>query len=163
MMTRLHCNFPDSGTGRASGGNCGLRTLWYHQPRHARKSPHRHAEAQDPKRWQSYLYLSIFLFTTSQIFCTSQSMCHRLILMADNYTENKCHILLCFLCHLVHCKWFESIELLFGPVGHTHNGNDSVHHCHNNIAGDFSMVTLPEFLKTFPLAWTSESARPESE
>lgn len=104
-----------------------------------------------------------FLYTylrRLKFFDTCQAMCQKLILMADNYSENKCHILLCFLCHLVHLKWFESVELLFGPVGHTHNGNDSVHHCHNNIAGDFSMVTLPEFLQVFPMAWTSESARP---
>jgi len=52
------------------------------------------------------------------------------------------------------------VELYFGPVGHTHNGNDSVHHGHNNIAGDFSMVTLPEFLSKFSLAWTNNDARP---
>lgn len=49
---------------------------------------------------------------------------------------------------------------MFGPVGHTHNGNDTVHHCHNNIAGEFQMVTLPEFLNVFPVAWTNEEARP---
>jgi len=80
--------------------------------------------------------------------------------MADNYIENKCNVLIVFLCHLIHWSWFETIELLFGPVGHTHNGNDSVHHCHNNIAGDFNMISLPEFLTTFPVAWTNKDACP---
>src|SRR5690348_16820313 len=48
-----------------------------------------------------------------------------------------------------------------GPVGHTRNGNDSVHFCHNNIAGNFDSVTLAEFLKTFIFAWENVDARPQ--
>jgi hypothetical protein len=46
-------------------------------------------------------------------------------------------------------------------VGHTHNGNDSVHNCHNNVAGNFHSVTLAEFLRTFIFAWTNPDARPQ--
>lgn len=95
-----------------------------------------------------------------KFFDVCQRTCRKLILMGDNYVENKCNVLLCFLCHLVHWNWFDTVELLFGPVGHTHNGNDSVHHCHNNIAGDNSMISLAEFLTVFPLAWTNDEARP---
>jgi len=45
-------------------------------------------------------------------------------------------------------------------VGHTHNGNDTVHHCYNNIAGEHEAVTLAEFLDVFPHAWSNEDARP---
>lgn len=61
---------------------------------------------------------------------------------------------------MIHLKWFDTVELLFGPVGHTHNGNDSVHHCHNNIAGNFDSITLPEFLRQFQYAWINDRTRP---
>ena len=81
--------------------------------------------------------------------------------MADNFTENKCNTLFAFLCHLIHLNWFDEVELLFGPVGHTHNGNDSCHNCHNNMCGHFSSVTLGEFFDTFVFAWTNPDARPQ--
>lgn len=94
-------------------------------------------------------------------FDSLQKNCQKLILMADNFVENKCNLLLCFLSQIIYMKWFETIELLFGPVGHTHNGNDSVHNCHNNIAGDFNSVTLADFLSIFPQAWADDKARPQ--
>ena len=41
--------------------------------------------------------------------------------------------LLAFCCELIHLEMFNKIELMYGPVGHTHNGNDAVHFVHNNI------------------------------
>ena len=32
---------------------------------------------------------------------------------------------------MVAAGWFDSVELRFGPVGHTHNGMDAVHKIHN--------------------------------
>ena len=81
--------------------------------------------------------------------------------MADNFVENKCNILLAFCSHLIHIGWFDEIELLYGPVGHTHGGNDTNHNVHNNICANFNSVTLPEFLNTFQLAWTNPEVRPQ--
>ena len=53
-----------------------------------------------------------------KMFDSCQKNCQKLILMADNYIENKCNMLLCFLSQLIYSKWFTHM-LLFGPVGHT--------------------------------------------
>ena len=68
-----------------------------------------------------------------------------LVLMADNYAENKNNTLFAFCSELILRGWFDEVQLLFGPVGHTHNGNDAVHYTHNQIAGDQVSVTLAEF------------------
>ena len=51
--------------------------------------------------------------------------------------------------------------MLFGPVGHTHNGNDAVHFCHNQIVGNTCSVTLAEYIRAFELGWPNARARPE--
>jgi hypothetical protein len=78
-----------------------------------------------------------------------QSKARRVVLMADNFAENKCNVLLAFLSHLIHLGWFDEIELLFGPRGHTHNGQDANHKIHNNECGNFNFVTLGELFNTF--------------
>lgn len=118
----------------------------------------KHVIPKGSNRICTFIYYYLFRL---KMFDNCQSKCQRLILMADNFSENKCNLFLCFLSHLIYWKWFTTIELYFGPVGHTHNGNDSVHHCHNNIAGDFHSITLPEFLSVFPLAWSNLDARPQ--
>ena len=65
-----------------------------------------------------------------------------LILHADNFTENKNNVLLCFLCELIMRGWFDVIILEYGPPGHTHNGRDAVHYIHNRIAGMYYSFTL---------------------
>ena len=62
-----------------------------------------------------------------------QHKARRLICIADNFGENKNKEILAWIADLVLNKWFDSVELLFGEVGHTHNGNDATHkvriHC----------------------------------
>ena len=58
-------------------------------------------------------------------------------------------------------KWFDEIELLFGPVGHTHNGNDAVHYIHNQIAGNYNSVTPAELFHNYQYAWHTERTRPQ--
>ena len=106
-----------------------------------------------------YTLLKRIKFSTVPGHC--QKLARELVLMGDNYSENKCNTLFAFCSFLIHLGWFDKIEMLFGPVGHTHNGNDSVHHCHNNIAGDFDSITLPEFLQKFDFAWSKETMRPQ--
>ena len=81
--------------------------------------------------------------------------------MADNYSENKNNILFVFLAEMVHRGWFDTIEMYFGPVGHTHNGCDAVHYVHNQIAGNNTCLTLADLWATFPSAWHDEHKRPQ--
>ena len=63
----------------------------------------------------------------------------RLVFIADSASENKNNTLFAYCADLVENKWFDEIELLFGPVGHTHNGVDATHKIHNqNVASNFS-------------------------
>jgi len=57
--------------------------------------------------------------------------------------------------------WYDEIEMLFGPVGHTHNGNDAVHYIHNQIAGNFVSITPAELFTNYRHAWHSERTRPQ--
>ena len=88
-----------------------------------------------------------------------QKRAKKLVLMADNYGENKNNTIFAFCSHLVSVGWFTVVKLLFGPVGHTHNGNDAVHYVHNQIVGDFNSVGLVQYLKHFENGWT-EHTRP---
>ena len=83
-----------------------------------------------------------------------------LVLMADNASENKNNDMFAFCCELVMCGWFREVLMMFGPVGHTHNGNDAVHYCHNQLAGNYVSVTLPEYIRQFERAWSNVQARP---
>ena len=85
----------------------------------------------------------------------------RLVLMADNAAENKNNVLFQFCTELVLRKWYMSAELYFGPVGHTHNGNDAVHYIHNQINGNFDSATPAEFFNNFHYSWHSVTARPQ--
>ena len=72
--------------------------------------------------------------------------------LADNYAENKNNTLFAF------CS--ELVMRGFGPVGHTHNGNDAVHYIHNQIAGNFVSITPAELFNNYDSAWKSERTRP---
>jgi hypothetical protein len=76
-----------------------------------------------------------------------------LVLHADNYSENKNNDLFFFLCELIYRRWFTEIRLEYGPVGHTHNGNDAVHAIHNRVAGNFTSLTMGEFVKQWEHGW----------
>ena len=85
----------------------------------------------------------------------------KLIFLADNASENKNNCLFQFCSELILRKWFDEIELLFGPVGHTHNGNDAVHYIHNQIAGNYCSITPAELFINYKHAWHSERTRPQ--
>ena len=48
------------------------------------------------------------------------SRARKLVLIADNCSENKNNTLLAFANDLVMRGWYDEVQLLFGPVGHTH-------------------------------------------
>jgi len=85
----------------------------------------------------------------------------KLVLMADNCSENKNHSLFAFCSELVNRGWYDEIQMLFGPVGHTHNGNDAVHYIHNQIAGNFVSITPAELFQNYAYAWHTERTRPQ--
>lgn len=91
----------------------------------------------------------------------TQRLTRKLVLMADNCTENKNNPLFQFLAELIMRGWFDDIELLFGPVGHTHNGNDAVHYIHNQIAGNYCSITPAELFQNYNHAWHKERSRPQ--
>ena len=89
-----------------------------------------------------------------------QKNSRKLVLMGDNCPENKGNMVFAFMAELVMRGWYDEIEMLFGPVGHTHNGNDAVHFVHNNIAGNYVSITPAELFLNFRYAWHDEVVRP---
>jgi hypothetical protein len=89
------------------------------------------------------------------------SKARKLYLIADNYSENKNNTLFAFLSDLVRHGWYDKIYLLFGEVGHTHNGDDAQHAIHNNGLGQYFCPTLVHWIEKYPHAWRSEKTRPE--
>ena len=66
-----------------------------------------------------------------------------------------------FCSDLIWRGWYDIVEMYFGPVGHTHNGRDSTHFVHNQIASNNAVVTLAELFRGFYNAWTSDRTRPQ--
>ena len=65
----------------------------------------------------------------------------RLTLVADSASENKNNTLLAYCTDMVDNGWYDEIVLVFGPVGHTHNGVDATHKVHNqNVGGNFPVI-----------------------
>ena len=91
-----------------------------------------------------------------------QHMARRLVLVADNASENKNATLLAWACDIVSQKWFNSVEFLFGEVGHTHNGNDATHKVHNCDLGRRDAGDLGELIWNYRFPWANESLRPRA-
>ena len=68
---------------------------------------------------------------------------------------------ICLCTELVQRGWYSEFELVFGPVGHTHNGNDAVHFIHNQIAGNYESITPCELFNNYSYAWRNEHNRPQ--
>ena len=84
----------------------------------------------------------------------------KLTLIADNASENKNNTLLAFLSDLVMRGWYDEIQLIYGPPGHTHNGGDQQHQIHNEILGNFTSPTFVHLLARYPQSWRQEHTRP---
>ena len=84
----------------------------------------------------------------------------RVVFIADNCSDNKNNTLLCYICHLVQLGWFDSIELLFGEVGHTHNGIDGTHYILNVEVGGLVSADFGSYVRNFPAAFHSDAKRP---
>jgi hypothetical protein len=86
-----------------------------------------------------------------------QKQCRRLVLIGDNYIENKNNTLFAFLSELVIRGWYDDIELVYGPVGHTHNGNDAVHFVHNQLVGNYVAITPAEYFENYAHVWSPKT------
>ena len=76
-------------------------------------------------------------------------------LIADSASDNKNNDLFAY-CHmLVDSGWFDDVYLVFGPVGHTHNGVDSNHGVHNNTVGAYFSGDLGHFVQHYWKAWAT--------
>jgi hypothetical protein len=90
-----------------------------------------------------------------------QHKARRLILIADNYSENKNNELFAWMNDLVIHNWFDSVECLFGEVGHTHSGDDATHNIHNNPCGNHESADLGQFIFNYPKTF-SDTTCPEA-
>jgi GNAT superfamily N-acetyltransferase len=79
-----------------------------------------------------------------------QHKARKLILIADNFSENKNATLFQWMQDLVMNKWFDSVEALFGEPGHTHGGDDATHNIHNNPCGNHESADLGQFIYNYP-------------
>lgn len=108
-------------------------------------------------RWCTSILHAIRALKTSN---HQGSKARTLILIGDNYGENKNNINLDFICELVGRGWFDEVQLLFGPVGHTHNGIDATHKIHNDNCGTRVAGTLGEWAMRFPTVFAANAPKP---
>lgn len=79
----------------------------------------------------------------------------KLICIADSASENKNNTLFAYFTDMVNQRWFDEVVLLFGPVGHTHNGVDALHKIHNqNVAAAFS-GDLGHLVQNYPSGFST--------
>ena len=84
----------------------------------------------------------------------------KLYLVADSASENKNNVLFSYCTDLVTKKWFDEVHLLFGPVGHTHNGVDAVHKIHNQNVGSFFAGDLGHFVSHYEKIFSEDKGVP---
>ena len=86
----------------------------------------------------------------------------KLVLIGDNYSENKNNTIIAFAQDLLLRRVYDEDEMLYGQVGHTHNGIDQAHNVFNNTVKSYTLGDLAQVIKAFPLAWTNTADRPEA-
>ena len=77
----------------------------------------------------------------------------KLIVIADSASENKNNEVFAYYSDMVAAGWFDTVELLFGPVGHTHNGVDAVHKIHNVDLGAYLSGDLGHMVQHYAAVW----------
>jgi hypothetical protein len=58
---------------------------------------------------------------------TRAAQARTLVIIGDNYSENKCNTDFGFCSELVCYGWYDDVHLMYGMPGHTHNGVDASH------------------------------------
>jgi hypothetical protein len=83
-----------------------------------------------------------------------QFRARRIVFVADNASENKNNELLAWATQLVTMKLFDEVEIIFGEVGHTHNGVDAAHKIHNADVGKVFSGDIGHFVYNYDVAYT---------
>lgn len=84
----------------------------------------------------------------------------KLCLIADNYQENKNNVLFAYCTDLIQNHWFDEVILIFGEVGHTHNGVDATHRTHNESMGIYCAACFGEWVNNYPKCFHNPDRRP---
>jgi hypothetical protein len=113
--------------------------------------------AKGANRWCTELFNCIKALKESG---SPASRARVLVLIGDNFSENKNNTDFEFCADLVARGWYDEVYMYFGPVGHTHNGVDSVHHVHNLFAMNYTLGTPADLANAFVTTWR-ENCRPE--
>lgn len=92
----------------------------------------------------------------------TKHMARRLVVIADNASDNKNNEMYAYCNLLVQNGWFDSVELLFGEVGHTHNGVDAVHKIHNVDLGGLFSADFGQLVFNYPSVWSNPLTRPRA-
>ena len=92
----------------------------------------------------------------------NKHLARRLVMIADNASDNKNNELYAYCNLLVQNGWFDSVELLFGEVGHTHNGVDTVHKVHNVDLGALFSADFGHLVFNYPSVWSNPVTRPHA-
>ena len=84
----------------------------------------------------------------------------KLTVIADSASENKNNTILAYYSDMVASGWFDEVELLFGPVGHTHNGVDATHKIHNVDVARHTSGDLGHFVHHYASGFSGQSSLP---
>ena len=85
---------------------------------------------------------------------TAHSLARRLVVIADNCSENRNYTTcMKWASEVVAAGWFDSVQFLFGPVGHTHNGVDAIHGVHNSELLKQEAAYLGGLIHNFTATW----------
>ena len=85
------------------------------------------------------------------------SKARHVIFVADNAQHQKNNDVFMFACELVSRGWYDRVDFLYGPVGHTHNGCDAAHNVLNTSVGNFPAMTIGEHQLNYKRVWTSHA------
>ena len=85
------------------------------------------------------------------------SKARHVIFVADNAQHQKNNDMFMFACELVSRGWYDRVDFLYGPVGHTHNGCDAAHNVLNTSVGNFAAMTIGEHQMNYNRVWTSHA------
>ena len=85
------------------------------------------------------------------------SKARHVIFVADNAQHQKNNDMFMFACELVSRGWYDRVDFLYGPVGHTHNGCDAAHNVLNTSVGNFPAMTIGEHQQNYKRVWTTHA------
>jgi hypothetical protein len=109
-------------------------------------------------RWCTQMFAMIKSVKLSGLL---SAQARKLVMIFDNASDNKNNINLAFASHLIAKGWYDEIQILYGPVGHTHNGIDAAHKIHNQGLGRYFSSTLVEWVNKYPQAWRNTPRIPK--